>query len=376
MSGSIGVRWAITRRSAFTLLEMLAVIGIIGILLLILLPAVQRVRESARQTQCQSNLKQLALALNSYQTLQGRFPPSIEFDQGDKPGRRHDWPDQPNTFRPNWVIRILSFIEQQNIYKQFDLTKPIQHPANEAARGTDIPIMLCPTDLGSEVKYSDAVYQSNWARGNYGANGCLGLPYHFYGAPLDGPILDYVMACGSESMPYWKNTQTRGVMGSNVSLRSAQITDGMTKTILLTEVRIGLAANDRRGTWAMGLPGASSVWGVGYGTSPSPNHAGGDNISGCEAIISLVGAEKLQREGMGCGPLVDPSTNKASPRSRHAGGVYVAMCDGSVHWISDSIATAGITSNSTGTVDVSGMQVWQRLNAASDGLPVDMGALD
>src|SRR3712207_521861 len=101
------------RPEAFTLVELLVVIAIIGILVALLLPAIQAARESARRSQCTSNLKNLAIALQNYHDVHKEFPSAVSVR-----------PNSSNTSQPgsddilthnvmfrNWALDILPFIE-------------------------------------------------------------------------------------------------------------------------------------------------------------------------------------------------------------------------------------------------------------------------
>jgi type II secretory pathway pseudopilin PulG len=330
------------------LVELLVVIAIIGILIALLLPAVQSAREAARRTQCLNNIKQLALACHTYHDANKFLPPSIHFPAGEDPERS-------TQFGPNWVISILPQLEQQALADSFDLNVAISHANNRIARGTELAAMRCPTDAGGHgVKYAITSEGDNWARGNYAANACLGF------------LSTSFRPCHGASSSYWPGELYQGVMGSNVSLRLGDIGDGTTNTILIGEVRTGLAAVDRRGVWAMGAPGSSSLWGHASDDAIGPNdcQTASDNIGGCQAIIAAVSEAVMNDECMTC---CSGCTNtQATTRSRHPGGVFVAMSDGSGRFISDHVEKGG-----TWEIMLDAFLTWQRLNASNDGLPID-----
>jgi len=116
----------------FALGELVVVVIIIGVLVLLCLPARRRAREPARRMQCKNNLRNLTLALHNYHDTHGHFPPAFTVDrQGN---RLH-----------SWRTLLLPFLDQSVLYQRIDLSKPWDHPANAAARETDLSIFRCPS---------------------------------------------------------------------------------------------------------------------------------------------------------------------------------------------------------------------------------------
>src|SRR5688572_4003605 len=113
-------------RPAFTLIELLVVIAIIGVLVALLLPAVQKVREAANRVQCQNNLKQFGLAVHNYHAAYDVLPPARIAYQ----------------YCP-WTVLLLPYLEQDNLYRQFDL-KATSAVQPVAAMQTSVPVYTCP----------------------------------------------------------------------------------------------------------------------------------------------------------------------------------------------------------------------------------------
>jgi prepilin-type N-terminal cleavage/methylation domain-containing protein/prepilin-type processing-associated H-X9-DG protein len=372
MTHSISFRSRADGSRAFTLVELLVVIAIIGILVALLLPAIQAAREAARRAQCQSNMHNATLAVLNYESANRILPSGMTFDPAKAASV-----NTLDAFGPNWIISILPYLEEQSLRDSFDPSLFIKpgtagfapvndNPANvknQAARGTTIASLLCPSDPYNKVLYQgqtsaeqSAKHGGNWARANYAANVGRGFVYPGAGIYVSGPT-----SAG------WKDPCIRGVMGPNVAVTLKRITDGTSKSIMLGEIRAGITENDARGAWAMGHAGASLI--AGYGSESDDNGPNYNNYHGDDTYSDVctpappagkctVGTVNTaaQIETMLCdgGGAFDEQT----VRSRHPGGAHLGMADGSVQWVSDDVETSGCYGPA--------MSVWDQMIASAD----------
>jgi prepilin-type N-terminal cleavage/methylation domain-containing protein/prepilin-type processing-associated H-X9-DG protein len=134
-------------RRGFTLIELLVVIAIIAILIALLLPAVQKVRGASLRTQCQNNLHQIGIALQSYHDAYGVFP-SGHVEQC--PAGTAAGVETGCTYYSSWAIAILPFIEQGNLFAQYkDFPTPNYMPGytqNQTFAQQYIGVYTCPAD--------------------------------------------------------------------------------------------------------------------------------------------------------------------------------------------------------------------------------------
>src|SRR5947207_2672352 len=139
-------------RRGFTLIELLVVIAIIAVLIGLLLPAIQKVRESASRLKCQNNLKQIGLALQLYESANGRFPPAYlttnPYANGTVDGIRYG--DDNRNGPPGWAwgTLLLPYLEQDPLYKNLRLDLPCWAPENAGLVNTKLAAFLCPSATG------------------------------------------------------------------------------------------------------------------------------------------------------------------------------------------------------------------------------------
>lgn len=120
---------SLSARRGFTLIELLVVIAIIGVLIALLLPAVQKVRDAANRAQSANNLKQMALAMHNYHDSFNQLPHNGTWKYSCWIwGPPYDFSPPRPAMAPgcSWVYKILPYIEQDNLYKNFNFTTPIK----------------------------------------------------------------------------------------------------------------------------------------------------------------------------------------------------------------------------------------------------------
>src|SRR5262249_54347651 len=241
--------------------------------------------------------------------------------------------DATQPFGPNWAIFILPYVEQEPLYKlaQPDLYRNSGVPGYQAwrnIRGAKIPVYLCPSDPGNQDS-GTAQVGGGWARGNYAANAGPG----YWPDTVDGRGSNIEINWGSGNWIY-----STPVMGINFGEKISTIVngDGTSNTIMVNEVRVGLDGRDIRGSWAMGMPGASITAANAWGDSVVPNDANdaSDDIQWCDQFYGSypnIGSKLRMGCWTGCWNW------QAQARSGHTNGVNACFVDGHVQFVPDQV---------------------------------------
>jgi prepilin-type N-terminal cleavage/methylation domain-containing protein/prepilin-type processing-associated H-X9-DG protein len=318
------------RRRAFTLIELLVVIAIIAVLIALLLPAVQAARESARRAQCVNNLKQIGLACMNYESALGVIPPGIK-----------------GSIWGTWMVFVLPYAEQQALYNAWNFLGNNTNSYSGISYGSAYNITVSTTRLKTFTCPSDTPNAPIVQTYNIGGNSSWPVTSHNYAANFGNLYVwqNQTGTAGSSTVPYLgapfsdigsplvtlTSITLAAPIGGYVDVRLSSITDGLSNTMLTSEVIQGQgtggqynAKYDLRGfAWWYG--GATfETWLAPNSTLPDQMESSGycvypyPNNPPCIAAPSLLYI-----------------TNAA--RSRHPGGVNASMADGSVRFLKNTI---------------------------------------
>lgn len=313
-------------RRAFTLVELLVVMAIMGVLVALLLPAVQAAREAARRAHCANNLRQIGLALHNFESQMRHFPPGGRAALPDASGQIAYWSVQ---------AQILPFLEQANLGSHIDFTQSYDLATNinlgggvvaklSAAR---VPTYLCPDEIRDQVRYENGV------PAHYPLNYAVNRGVWFLHDPRSQAIGE-------------------GAFGMGQPLGPADFRDGLSQTVALAEVRAwqpyfrnaGLAADP-------GMPAPTDLCGLGGQFKADSGHTEWVDARAHQTGFTAVFGPNTKVPCTISGVLYDidwtnqqegksattPTWAAVTARSYHPAGLNIAMMDGSVRFVGDTI---------------------------------------
>jgi prepilin-type N-terminal cleavage/methylation domain-containing protein/prepilin-type processing-associated H-X9-DG protein len=326
-------------RCGFTVIELLVVIAIIAVLIALLLPAVQAAREAARRIQCVNNFKQLGFAMLNYESTNGALPPQtvMTFTSAGAVFWKSSW--GPSS-------RITPYMELGTLYNAINYNNKTTDPSNITAVSTQLKVFLCPSEPNQQAftSTSAAGVTTTFGVSNYGW--CEGTWYTFGGF---GGVPNQSAFCG------------------NVSRTFASFTDGLSNTVLGSEVKTYQQSYHNCGPvpppgpasptaypdvpTVLASVAAAATSGCALVTGPSGMPGGGhsewsNGNSVYDGFTAALPPNTLSPAGS---PPLDsdmssddendggPTYSAVTSRSHHSGGVNALFADGSVHWIKNSI---------------------------------------
>ena len=302
-------------RRGFTLIELMVVITIIAMLAGLLLPAVQAARESGRRSACANNLKQIGLAMQNYENAYGGLPP-----------RRYgpSWtPTVANKGYCGWGAVILPYLELKNIARLYYPDYNFYDSQNAEAVAKSIAVYSCPA-----TQPSRSMTICDMDQGNIGT----GIAGDYFGA---NAVTAWWFADSATNTAYSKNTET--AMADNRNKALAEITDGLSYTLLITE-------QAGRPDWY--IKGAKQLT---TSSSGSPNTVSttidGTQYSqsnpawwGCWASYQVFSVWTYSDDGVTAnGNNTINCNNSQGIYSFHRGGANAVFCDGSVHFLPEGL---------------------------------------
>ena len=313
------------RRLGFTLVELLVVIAIIGILVGLLLPAVQAAREAARRMSCQNNLKQIGLALQMHMDTQKSLPANGNYA----------WNGSVVTTKNAWsgMARILPYIEQENLFRQIDFS--VGYSLQPGISSKRVGTFMCPNEINDKGYGTDPIYGHKYWPINYGLN-------HGTWHVLIGKSAG--MQTGD------------GAFGPNRSYRPADIVDGLSNTLAVSEVKAftnRVAGTRNSATFTPSLVPPTNIADLPLGTFNSTSFTHVEWVDGkvhetgfttaftpnTKVLFSSSGIQYDIDVVLATEPNLGDTYAAVTSRSFHSAGVNALLLDGSVRFVNNSIAT-------------------------------------
>ncbi len=298
------------RLQGFTIIELLVSIAIIAILTALLMPAVQAAREAARKAECKSHLRQLGIAVTLHESTHGWLPTGGWGPHWTGLPVRGYGSDQPG----GWIFNVLPYVEQESV-RDLGSASASSAPdasANAARLQSAVALFHCPSRRSSipyensrQPYYCDPVFAV--ARNDYAMNGGTRLVRY---DPSPETLAD------AESFGWPDMSAVNGLTHQRSQIRLRDVTDGLTNTIMIGEKHL------RRDRYSTGTDlGDNESMYTGDLADLVRFTGPGDDLS----FRPLSDAFSTSREGLIFG-------------SSHAGGFHVALCDGSVRFLSYNIS--------------------------------------
>ena len=304
------------RSRAFTLVELLVVIAIIGILVALLLPAVQAAREAARRAQCQSQLKQLSLAVLNYESAKGELPPGCVPNDSDK---TINWNQSINMWElaktgkqgTSWILAVLPYMEYNDLYDAWDFEKDVL--GNASLAQTEIPVLFCPSRRAATQGKQVETFE-NWTTGGNDYGGCTGWGNVFwddFDESYTRPCLHHFSSKFQILRENFGGQYIKDAPEHTIGLFSPffvqfkRVTDGLSHTFMVGELqrvdgqdwqRFGASSechNTSHDGWALG--GVSTLFDLNFGEinnghyeHPGSEHPGGAHFGLADGSVRFV----------------------------------------------------------------------------------------
>lgn len=325
-------------RSGFTLIELLVSISIIALLMSLILPAIQSARESARRIECGNHVKNLALGMHGFLAARKQFPAAGYWGGGASPDKNSPGPHH------NWVVDLIPYLDRQDLADRWNWEQLATFPANQEIAKVHVSVLACPSDR-TTTGNGDLSYALNGGIGDSffysGVHDCVADPFYVPldlngngivcanpdsadGSPSDRELFFRLGMFFSEN---WEFKGTPGYQGTTRHHTAVTVRDGLSNTLMLGEnVRTGGDPARPGINWATGDGRQSRLFFSHTICRDNSCTTGAVDFSLANKGDHAINAGRERTEGE------SPFLN-----SFHPGGVNVALADGSVRFLSETI---------------------------------------